>query len=103
MKALGILGFIVLVACASAPTPRQPAEPACKDLCGDGTCQEIVCMAIGCPCAETPQSCPQDCRGSQGNINSFDECAGAGNPVMESYPRQCRTPEGKTFVEDTKK
>ncbi len=36
---------------------------ACKDLCGDGTCQEMVCMALGCPCAETPQSCPQDCKG----------------------------------------
>jgi hypothetical protein len=34
---------------------------ACKDLCGDGRCEEIVCMAVGCPCAESRQSCPQDC------------------------------------------
>ncbi len=33
----------------------------CKDMCGDGICQEIVCMAIGCPCPETPETCPQDC------------------------------------------
>jgi len=33
----------------------------CKDLCGDGICQEIVCLAVGCPCAETPETCPQDC------------------------------------------
>ncbi|MEM5870266.1 MAG: hypothetical protein QXR09_03845 [Candidatus Aenigmatarchaeota archaeon] len=33
----------------------------CKNLCGDGTCQEIVCLAIGCPCPETKESCPQDC------------------------------------------
>ena len=33
----------------------------CKNLCGDGTCQEIVCMAIGCPCSENKESCPQDC------------------------------------------
>jgi len=33
----------------------------CKDLCGDGICQEIVCLAIGCPCAETPETCPRDC------------------------------------------
>jgi hypothetical protein len=33
----------------------------CKDLCGDGMCQEIVCMAVGCPCAESPQTCPRDC------------------------------------------
>lgn len=32
-------------------------------------------------------------------INSFEECAAAGYTVMESYPRQCRTPEGVTFVE----
>lgn len=33
----------------------------CKDLCGDGICQEVVCMAVGCPCAESPTSCPKDC------------------------------------------
>lgn len=32
------------------------------------------------------------------SITSFEECASAGNPVMESYPRQCRA-HGKTFVE----
>ena len=37
-------------------------KPVCKDLCGDGTCQEMVCMAVGCPCAESAQSCPVDCR-----------------------------------------
>jgi len=34
----------------------------CLDLCGNGTCEEIVCTAIGCPCPETPATCPQDCR-----------------------------------------
>jgi hypothetical protein len=34
---------------------------ACKDRCGDGECQEIVCMAVGCACPETQDSCPQDC------------------------------------------
>ena len=33
-------------------------------------------------------------------ISSFEECAAAGYPIMESYPRQCKTPEGKTFTED---
>lgn len=32
-------------------------------------------------------------------ITSFEECAAAGNPIMESYPRQCRSQEGKLFVE----
>jgi hypothetical protein len=32
------------------------------------------------------------------SITTFEECANAGNPIMESYPRQCRA-DGKTFVE----
>ena len=31
-------------------------------------------------------------------INSFDECAAAGYPIMESYPEQCRTPDGRSFT-----
>jgi hypothetical protein len=34
-------------------------------------------------------------------VQSFDECVQAGNPVMESYPRQCRA-DSKTFVEKIK-
>ncbi len=34
------------------------------------------------------------------NVTNFDECVAAGYPVMESYPRQCRTPEGENFVEE---
>lgn len=30
---------------------------------------------------------------------NFEECVAAGYPVMESYPRQCRTPSGQNFVE----
>lgn len=41
---------------------ETPSLGACKDLCGDGICQEIVCMAIGCPCAETKETCPEDCK-----------------------------------------
>lgn len=32
-------------------------------------------------------------------ITNFDECAQAGNAIMESYPRQCRTADGRLFVE----
>ena len=35
----------------------------------------------------------------EASIESFEECAAAGNPVMESYPRQCRTEDGKHFTE----
>jgi len=33
------------------------------------------------------------------SIDSFEDCVAAGNPVMESYPRQCKTSDGKHFVE----
>lgn len=33
----------------------------CKDQCGNNFCEEIVCMAEGCPCPESPTTCPQDC------------------------------------------
>ncbi len=36
---------------------------------------------------------------SQTNITNFEECIAAGYPAMESYPRQCRVPGGKLFVE----
>ena len=32
------------------------------------------------------------------NITNFEECVGAGNAVMESYPAQCQA-NGKTFVQ----
>lgn len=31
-------------------------------------------------------------------INSFEDCAAAGYPIMESFPEQCRTPDGRLFV-----
>ena len=33
-------------------------------------------------------------------ISNFEECAAAGNPVMESYPRQCRSKDVRLFVEE---
>jgi len=36
----------------------------------------------------------------QTTIENFDDCVAAGNPVMESYPQQCRTENGQTFVQD---
>ena len=32
------------------------------------------------------------------DINSFEECAAAGYPIMESYPERCAMPDGRTFV-----
>lgn len=35
--------------------------PVCSNRCGDGICQEVVCLALGCPCSESATSCPKDC------------------------------------------
>ncbi|KKR70166.1 MAG: hypothetical protein UU13_C0012G0012 [Candidatus Nomurabacteria bacterium GW2011_GWB1_40_7] len=32
-------------------------------------------------------------------ITNFEECVKAGNGVMESFPRKCRTANGELFVE----
>ncbi|MBX7139185.1 MAG: hypothetical protein K1X83_14515 [Oligoflexia bacterium] len=37
-------------------------QTLCVNKCGDGECQEIVCMGQGCPCPESSQTCPQDCK-----------------------------------------
>lgn len=34
------------------------------------------------------------------SVNNFTDCLGANYLVLETYPRQCKTPEGKTFVEN---
>lgn len=46
-----------------APMLQHASATLCVDKCGDGECAEMVCMAEGCPCPETPANCPQDCKG----------------------------------------
>lgn len=41
---------------------EQESQRICVDRCGDGNCDEVVCMAEGCPCPETLENCPEDCR-----------------------------------------
>ncbi|MCA9397288.1 hypothetical protein KC573_00515 [candidate division WWE3 bacterium] len=31
-------------------------------------------------------------------IASFEDCVAAGYPILESYPEQCNTPDGRHFV-----
>ncbi len=37
---------------------------------------------------------------SEEKVTNFEECVAAGNPVMESFPRQCRTKDGRLFMEE---
>jgi hypothetical protein len=36
---------------------------------------------------------------TENKITNFEQCAAAGNKIMESYPRQCSTLDGHIFVE----
>ncbi len=49
-------------------TPENDLQPnmvledsMCVNQCGDGKCAELVCMAEGCPCSESYETCPEDC------------------------------------------
>lgn len=33
-------------------------------------------------------------------VNSFIECSEAGYPILETFPEQCRTPDGRVFTDD---
>lgn len=35
-------------------------------------------------------------------ILSFEDCKSAGLPIIESHPRRCATPDGRTFAEEVK-
>jgi hypothetical protein len=65
-----------------------PSEPSCKNNCGDGICSEIVCLAIGCPCAETVSTCPQDCKNEAGDtgVVSGAVLLGPTCPVVKDPP-----------------
>ncbi len=46
--------------------------------------------------AKAPGDSPSDST----PVHSFLECVAAGNPVAESYPRQCTSKDGQHFTED---
>ena len=52
----------------------------------------LILSACQAAAPDTPPAPPAD------SVNSFEECVAAGNPVMESYPRQCRHGD-RTFTE----
>lgn len=43
---------------------------------------------------------PPNIPAAQVNVVDFTTCIAAGNPAMESYPRQCRSTDGRLFVEE---
>lgn len=41
-----------------------------------------------------------DRNNKNGSINSYDDCVTAGNVILETYPEQCRTNDGRSFTRD---
>lgn len=43
------------------PDGKKFEQEICVDQCGNGICEDVVCLGSGCPCAETATTCPEDC------------------------------------------
>src|SRR5688572_13584427 len=61
----------------------------------------LIVLAVGALVIYVLRAYPPGSFPTPSRPTSFEECAKAGHPIMESYPRQCRTPDGQLFVEKT--
>lgn len=83
--------LILIISGCSLPwqAPKQVSCTMEAKLCPDGSAVGRTgpnCEFAACPGNNAP------------SINDFNSCAAAGNPIMETYPRQCQA-NGQTFVE----
>ncbi len=61
----------------------------------DWICVDDQWVKHGMPAQPMPTTgCGDD------KIENFDDCIQAGNPAMESYPRQCRDKDSNLFIEN---
>jgi hypothetical protein len=74
----GLKTFKTKIACVESLNKMTPAPviSSCEDKCGDGICQEYVCLGIGCPCAETKSSCSKDCSSGASCVKESGICGG---------------------------
>ena len=92
-----LIASVAIMLMFLASCAQRPGEKSCTweaKICPDGS-------AVG----RTGPDCEfEKCPTTDANneINNFEDCAAAGYPVGESYPRQCFAPD-KTFVEETGK
>lgn len=56
----------------------------------------FVVWLVMFPTTQTPHATSTD----PTKVLSFDACVAAGYPVTESYPRTCKTPDGRTYAEE---
>ncbi|MDD4878468.1 MAG: hypothetical protein PHO02_05535 [Candidatus Nanoarchaeia archaeon] len=101
-----LIGALILIANANIDAERiLPVKEyakaavgiACTDKCGDGFCDEVVCMAEGCPCSENYRTCPRDCHEARfedlAEFAKDSECIEKG----ELTPNYAFNPETRTW------
>ena len=92
------------------PIAAMPQSNCGDNLIGGQTDEHDCLIAAGYSWCPSTQRCQRmweeyceeykdQYRGTSTEITSFAECAAAGNPVMESFPRQCSF-NGQTFIEE---
>ena len=68
----------------------------CVNTCGDGVCQERVCLGPGCPCEESSQTCKQDCCPTISPPLQKEGCTYSRNldekGCIVGYEERCETP-----------
>jgi|GEM_PF-1441708 len=113
---LAVLGILLISGCVEEETGK---EQACIDSGGTVTtgmcCKSTgdfpdLCAVGACACSPENSHEVKICDCGEGKcfdgnacvrmVNNFDDCVKAGYPVMESYPRQCKTPDGRIFTEE---
>lgn len=66
----------------STGTGDDNGQAICQNMCGNGSCEAIVCEGTGCPCAETIDSCPQDCSDPNSNNQDVSDLIQVTSPTM---------------------
>lgn len=85
---------------AGAPEPA-PVDPPAAPGSGGGPPAAPAGPDTPVSSDDTPRPDPTivvDPPSAFSGIRNFEQCAAAGYPIMESYPEQCRTPDGRLFV-----
>jgi len=97
MKRIIAIIVLVLFVAACSPqqseptTPSEPSQPA-VDVADDVQPEPEEEIILD---EQTLKNMEENRKG----IHDFESCAAAGNPIMESYPRQCRY-DGNMFAEE---
>ena len=120
LSIISLFSIIIVSGCLQQEPGAYAKEQACVNS-GGSVVTSSCCLSAGdfpnlcligaCGCSPDNSHEVKTCDCGEGGcfngtsclslITSFDGCVAAGYPVMGSYPRQCRTPNGETFVEES--